>query len=54
MPVQHGESVVMRILRLDEAVRNLDQVGMNPETIKHFRHADQKTTRADISDRPNG
>lgn len=37
MPVQHGESVVMRILLLDESVKNLDEVGMDERTIRQFR-----------------
>ncbi len=37
MPVQHGESVVMRILVLDGGVRNLNEVGMDEATIAKFR-----------------
>jgi MSHA biogenesis protein MshE len=31
MPVQHGESVVMRLLVLDDGVRTLDDIGMGEE-----------------------
>lgn len=37
MPVQHGESVVMRILMLDDSVKNLDEVGMDASTVAKFR-----------------
>lgn len=37
MPVQHGESVVMRILLLDDGVKNLDEVGMDATTVAQFR-----------------
>jgi MSHA biogenesis protein MshE len=37
MPVQHGESVVMRILLLDGGIKNLNEVGMDEKTIKRFR-----------------
>lgn len=30
MPVQHGESVVLRLLVLDDGVRNLDEIGIEP------------------------
>jgi len=30
MPVQHGESVVMRLLVLDDGVRTFDEIGMDP------------------------
>jgi MSHA biogenesis protein MshE len=31
MPVQHGESVVLRLLVLDDGVRNLDEIGIKPD-----------------------
>lgn len=31
MPVQHGESVVLRLLLLDDGVRNLDEIGINTD-----------------------
>jgi MSHA biogenesis protein MshE len=37
MPVQHGESVVMRILLLDGGIKDLNEVGMDDKTIKRFR-----------------
>ncbi len=39
MPVQYGESVVMRILVLEGGVRNIDEVGMNEAITSSFRHA---------------
>lgn len=30
MPVQHGESVVMRLLVLDDGIRNFDEIGIDP------------------------
>ncbi|SMF34618.1 MSHA biogenesis protein MshE [Alteromonadaceae bacterium Bs31] len=38
MPVQFGESVVMRILDHTEGVRSLERVGMPVNYIKRFRH----------------
>lgn len=37
MPVQHGESVVMRILDQTEGIRTLDSVGMPKDQIVRFR-----------------
>lgn len=37
MPIQYGESVVMRLLALDEGVKNLDEVGMDAPTVTKFR-----------------
>lgn len=38
MPVQFGESVVMRILDHSQGLRKLDSVGMTPDYVKRFRH----------------
>ncbi len=38
MPVQFGESVVMRILDHSVGLRKLDSVGMPPDYVKRFRH----------------
>ncbi len=38
MPVQFGESVVMRILDQTEGVRQLEEVGMPAEYMQRFRH----------------
>ena len=38
MPVQHGESVVMRVLDQTEGIRPLNKVGMPDIYIKRFRH----------------
>lgn len=37
MPVQHGESVVMRLLVLDEGVRNFEEIGMDARIKTAFR-----------------
>ncbi|WP_082354049.1 GspE/PulE family protein [Marinagarivorans algicola] len=38
MPVQFGESVVMRLLDHSQGIKKLDRVGMTPEYVKRFRH----------------
>jgi MSHA biogenesis protein MshE len=38
MPVQFGESVVMRVLDHSLGLRKLDQVGMPPAAVQRFRH----------------
>lgn len=37
LPVQHGESVVMRLLNQSAEVRSLDNVGMDPVMLARFR-----------------
>jgi MSHA biogenesis protein MshE len=37
MPIEHGESVVMRLLDQTGGVSSLDQVGMPPALLQHFR-----------------
>lgn len=37
MPVQHGESVVMRLLNQSSGVQSLDQSGLSPELLARFR-----------------
>ena len=37
MPIQNGESVVMRLLDQSGDMLNLEQLGMDPELLKHFR-----------------
>ena len=39
MPLQFGESVVMRLLDQSEGVRDLDALGMPPTLLARFRHA---------------
>jgi MSHA biogenesis protein MshE len=39
MPIQHGESVVMRLLDQSGDMLNLEQLGMDSELLKHFRQA---------------
>jgi len=38
MPIQNGESVVMRLLDQSSDMLNLDILGMNSELLKRFRH----------------
>ena len=37
MPIENGESVVMRLLDQSSGVSNLNQVGMPPDILQHFR-----------------
>ncbi|MDH4133196.1 MAG: GspE/PulE family protein [Gammaproteobacteria bacterium] len=37
MPVQYGESAVMRLLNQSSGVLDIDQIGMAPEMLAHFR-----------------
>ena len=37
MPVQHGESVVMRLLNQDTGIISLDNIGMQPKMLEKFR-----------------
>ncbi len=38
MPLQYGESVVMRLLDQSSGILQLEQVGMSPALLKRFRH----------------
>lgn len=38
IPVQYGESVVIRVLNKREGVRPLDQIGFTPDDLAGFRH----------------
>ena len=42
MPVQHGESVVMRLLVIDEGVRTLDDIGINSSVKQSLRSVVQQ------------
>ncbi|MGS2717657.1 GspE/PulE family protein [Eionea flava] len=39
MPIHYGESVVLRILVLDDSVKKLSDIGMDAHTLKHFSQA---------------
>lgn len=39
MPIQHGESVVLRLLVLDAGVKSLEEVGMDADTMAKFRQS---------------
>jgi MSHA biogenesis protein MshE len=54
LPVQHGESVVMRILHLDESVRNLEQVGMPQSMAVRFRVSIRKPNGLVLVTGPTG
>jgi MSHA biogenesis protein MshE len=38
MPVQHGESAVMRLLNQSSGILQLDHIGMPPDMLARFRH----------------
>lgn len=42
LPIQHGESVVMRLLAQDDAMRSLDQLGMAPDIQQRFQQLIQR------------
>ena len=42
MPLQHGESVVMRLLDHSEGVKDLDALGMPPDILRRFMAAIQR------------
>ncbi len=42
MPLQHGESVVMRLLDQSGGILSLDQIGMAPAILRQFRHIIQR------------
>ncbi|HIA00311.1 MAG TPA: type II/IV secretion system protein, partial [Myxococcales bacterium] len=42
LPVQHGESVVMRLLAQDDAMRSLDDLGMHPDIQQRFQQLIQR------------
>lgn len=54
MPIQYGESVVMRLLLLDEGVKSLDHIGMNELTLNGFRNLIQKPNGLVLVTGPTG
>jgi len=54
MPVQYGESVVMRLLNRKSAVLSLDHLGMPPEMLKRFRQLAQRTNGMILVTGPTG
>lgn len=42
MPIHYGESVVLRILVLDDGVKKLSEIGMDDNTLGHFTQAIKK------------
>ena len=54
MPVQHGESVVMRLLNRKASVLSLEHLGMPPEMLKRFRELTQRTNGMILVTGPTG
>ncbi|MGH8741827.1 MAG: GspE/PulE family protein, partial [Burkholderiales bacterium] len=54
MPVQYGESVVMRLLSRKSGLLSLDGIGMPPEMLKRFRAALQRTNGMVLVTGPTG
>jgi MSHA biogenesis protein MshE len=54
MPVQHGESVVMRLLNRKSAVLSLDHLGMPPEMLKRYRELTHRTNGMILVTGPTG
>jgi MSHA biogenesis protein MshE len=54
MPVQHGESVVLRLLNPFTGVLNLDQIGMPPELLARVRRVIQQPNGMVLVTGPTG
>ena len=54
MPVQYGESVVMRLLNRKAGLLSLDGVGMPPDMLKRFRQVLQRTNGMVLVTGPTG
>ena len=54
MPVQHGESVVMRLLNRKSAVLSLDNLGMPADMLKRYRELAQRTNGMILVTGPTG
>jgi MSHA biogenesis protein MshE len=53
MPIENGESVVMRLLDQTDGAAHLDQVGMPPEMLEKFRRLNPYAPWTDSGDRPH-
>lgn len=53
-PTQHGESVVMRLLRQDGGMIGLDRLGMPPEMLTRFREIIRRTSGMVLVTGPTG
>jgi len=54
MPVQHGESVVMRLLNRQSAVLSLDHLGMPADMLKRYRELAHRTNGMILVTGPTG
>src|SRR5262245_32352319 len=54
MPVQNGESVVMRLLNRKASVLSLDHLGVPPDVLKRFRELTQRTNGMILVTGPTG
>lgn len=54
MPIQYGESVVMRLLLLDEAIKDLNHIGMDGSTLKLFKKSINKSNGLVLVTGPTG
>jgi MSHA biogenesis protein MshE len=54
MPVQYGESVVMRLLNRKSSVLSLEHLGMPPEMLKRYRALAQRTNGMILVTGPTG
>lgn len=54
MPVIHGESIVMRLLLLDESVKSLENIGMNAAMLDVFKQQIQKPNGLILVTGPTG
>ena len=52
MPIQYGESIVMRLMIAEDGVRNLDQIGINDSLKKKYTESYCATLRFNISNWP--
>ena len=53
-PTQHGESVVMRLLRQDGGMASLDKLGMPPDMLKRFREIIRRSSGMVLVTGPTG
>ncbi len=53
-PTQHGESVVMRLLRQDGGMTTLDKLGMQPDMLKRFMEIIQRSNGLVLVTGPTG
>ena len=54
MPVQYGESVVMRLLNRKDGLLSLDNIGMPPDMLKRFRQILRRTNGMALVTGPTG